>query len=166
VLATLGGWLVARAAREVSPERVRWALLAIAGFIGLTYMGPITNVRIAHSEETARQVDELKSQLPADARDHLVSVGRVHHLFAYYYRDPIRVLPPQDLRKSARGDWEYFCFDQLGPDGPELPFPWERVAVISCERNRVKNPQQLVIVGRRLTETGHTAGRGETHGRK
>jgi 4-amino-4-deoxy-L-arabinose transferase-like glycosyltransferase len=165
--ATLGGWLVARAAREVTPERVRWAMLAIGGFIGFAYMGPVTNVRIAHSEDTVRQIAELKELLPRDAETPLVSLGRVHHLFAFHFRDAIPMVAQHSELSSIVETGEYFCFDLPGArQPPELPFAWERVAVISCERNRSKDPEQKVIVGRRLAGSSQTAGRGADGERK
>lgn len=162
--ATLGGWLVARAAREVTPVRVRWAMLAIGGFIGFAYMGPLTNVRIALSEDTARQVADLKDRLPPDAERGLVSLGRVHHLFAYHYQSPIRMISPEAIEASAAEPWQYFCFDHTSASPPpKLPFAWEQVAVISCEKNRMTNPEQKVIVGRRSPQT---AGRGADGARK
>jgi len=162
--ATLGGWLIARAAREITPDRVRWAMLAIGGFFGFAFMGPFTNVRIAMSEDTAGQVEALKEQLPPEAVDDLVSLGRVHHLFAYHYQAPIRLIPSDSVDGAADEPWQYFCFDLPGDaPPPEWPFAWEQVAVISCERNRARNPEQKVIVARRLSQT---AGRGADSERK
>lgn len=161
----LSGWLIARSAREVTPGRVRWAILSIAGFLGFTYMGPITNVRVAQSENTAAQVARLKEQLPPDAQANFVSLGRIHHLFAYYFRGPIRNLPPE-TSSAVSGDWEYFCVNQIGDGELELPFAWAPVAVISCDRNRSPRPQEKVIVGRRLADASQTAGRGDDRARK
>ncbi len=165
IVALLGGWLVARAAREVTPGRVRWAVVSIAAFLGFAYMGPITNVRIAESEHTAEQVARLKNQLPTNAWDELVSVGRIHHLFAYHFRAPIRNIALEDL-PSGSGDWEYFCFNQPGEAPPELPFAWTPLGVVSCERNRALRPVEKVVVGRRLAKASQTAGRGDERERK
>lgn len=165
IVALLGGWLTARAARDVTPSRVRWAMLSIAAFLGFVYMGPITNVRIAESENTEQQVASLKEQLPADAWDELVSVGRIHHLFAYHFREPIRsIASPDSLLENS--DWEYFCFNQPGESPPDLPFAWSAIAVVSCERNRTPYPVEKVVVARRLKEESQTAGRGDERERK
>lgn len=165
LVATLGGWQVAKAAREVQPERVRWAMLSIGAFIGFAYMGPITNIRIAMSENTAERIAELKRELPPEAQERMVSLGRVHHLFAYHFREPIE---PISLSSAAveNADWQYFCFDQPGAEPPQLPFAWEELAVISCERNRLPHPEQKVVVGRRLLDQSQTAGRADDHARK
>ncbi len=165
VVTLLAGWLIARAARDITPARVRWAILSIAGFVGFTHMGPITNIRVAQSQDTGSQVAQLKELLPLEAQDELVSVGLVHHLFAYYYNEPIRAVAP-DALDPANNQWEYFCFHQIGEAPLELPFEWTPVAVVSCDRNRLPRPHEKVIVGRRLTGSAQTAGRGDDHARK
>jgi hypothetical protein len=140
-------------------------MLSIGAFIGFAYMGPITNIRVAMSENTAERIAELKRELPPEARERMVSLGRVHHLFAYYYRDPIEPVA-LDFATIERADWQYFCFDQPGDSPPVLPFAWEELAVISCEKNRLPRPEQKVVVGRRLLEQPHTAGRADDHARK
>ncbi|MDZ4780381.1 MAG: glycosyltransferase family 39 protein [Planctomycetia bacterium] len=165
VVTLLAGWLIARAARDITPTRVRWAILSIAGFVGFLHSGPITNIRVAQSQDTDSQVAQLKQLLPLDAQRELVSLGLVHHLFAYYYAEPIRALAPEAFEQTSY-DWEYFCLHQIGDAPLDLPFDWTPVAVVSCDRARLARPHEKVIVGRRLTGSSQTAGRGDDHARK
>ena len=64
----------------------------------------------------------------------LVSYGHVHHLFAYYYQEPIAFQPLHKHVAPADGSETYFCFTvDPGFVTAKIPFAWERVAEISCE---------------------------------
>jgi hypothetical protein len=139
----------------------RWqstaCVLAIGGFLGLLHTGPVMNAVLRRSEDTAQAVTALKSQSLESNR--LVSFGPVHHLFAYHYGHTIpRLAWPKDERQMP-GNLDYFCFAADVQAGRELPFAWEQVAVISCERFRQASPEQRVIVGRRLPLGRQTATR-------
>ena len=139
--------LWARAGRSA----VRYAAGAacVAAFAGLIWNGPVINAKLAISEQaTAAAVNELKRQLPPDAR--LVSIGPTDHLFAFYFGEPI---PQRAWPREANAEIDYFCYSTLFSECPppdELPFPFEKLAVISCERQKLDQPQRVVIVGRRL----------------
>lgn len=122
------------------------AVLAIAAFVGLSVSGLVVNTLQRQAEDVAAAVANLKRQLPPDPQ--LVSFGRTHHLFAYHYRDqiPVAAWPPSADTPTAT----WFCFEQPGTVERTLPFAWEKVAVISCERSRRADPYEKVIVGRRL----------------
>jgi 4-amino-4-deoxy-L-arabinose transferase-like glycosyltransferase len=142
-------------------------LLGVAAFVGVTFVGVFTNSLARRSVDTAGMVARLKQELPEDA--HLVSLGRVHHLFTYYYHDMIELVPVPG-EKGARylfpeepegcsaqkvpdlfssSGMTYFCFYNatLSPD--DIPFPFETVAVISCDRFRTPNSKNVITVGRR-----------------
>lgn len=135
-------------------RRVRVGILAAAGFVGLVCVGPVTDHLIRTSADTEEQVAELRNELPP--HQSLVSFGLVHHRFAYYFREPIgyRRWP------SSRGDVDpsltYFCFEASPRDTPALPFAWERVAVVSCDRRRRPLPSDAVIIGRRIEATARS----------
>ena len=81
----------------------------------------------------------------------MLSFGPVHHLFAYYYKQPIEL---RNVTGTSSADRlltnTYFCFvDDPGFDTPEIPFAWERVAEISCERTHSNNPLTKVVIGTR-----------------
>jgi 4-amino-4-deoxy-L-arabinose transferase-like glycosyltransferase len=124
------------------------SVTAVLASIVLIYNGPVMNAIARQSEDVAAAVDQLEAKLPPDAR--LVSFGRTHHRFAFHYDHfiPIVEWPQATGATSQQGSW--FCFTQQGPQAPPLPFAWERIAVISCERNKKADPWDKVIVGRRL----------------
>jgi hypothetical protein len=146
--------MVARWARGgTEPARLRVGVLVVACFTGLTFTGLWMNALIKTSNQTAAQVADLKHRLGADA--HLVSFGQIHHLFAYYYHEPIAYCPwPIDADgNSLPGDNDYFCFDQ-SEERPsrKLPFAWEPVAVVSCDRMWRETPKDAVVIGRRISQ--------------
>lgn len=121
----------------------RSGMFATTIFLGFTYTGVVVNELINDSVDTQGAVAQLLESLPPDAR--LVSLGHVHHLFAYYYQRPIRVLHQSD----AVAPGAYFCFDQLSSRPAVLPFAWKEIKVISVSRSRSRRPQETVVIGRR-----------------
>lgn len=137
-------------ARRGDGKPLRWhvAILAVAAFVGLTFTGVVTNRRVLTSVDTEGAVARLKQELPQGHR--LVSLGQVHHLFAYYYREPIALVAWPGDSSPLEAEQTYFCFNRLdGADVP-IPFPWERVATISVARSRTLQFRREVVIGRRL----------------
>jgi hypothetical protein len=145
-------WSVRRG-RENWQGRV--GLLGLASFLALTYTGLLTNDLIRTTPDTSGAVTELKHKLPA--HEPLVSFGPAHSLFAYFYHDPIelRKWPTADVQSDF--SFTYFCFLQTGSQRPHLPFPWEEVAVIPCDRKLRPDPINQMVVGRRLLTVPATA---------
>lgn len=145
-LATLWGSRAGRTLRQCQA-----GVLAIAAFVGLTYSGVVINARMNTSQDVAGAVARLKAELEDRMApgQRLVSFGRAHHLFAYHYRDPIERHDWPRAPGDVREDVVYFCFVSHHQPGP-LPFEWETVAVVSCDRNRHPEPQCKVIIGRRI----------------
>jgi hypothetical protein len=86
--------------------------------------------------------------LPAETS--LVSLGPVHHAFAFFYHRPIPIVDVP-LTKESPG-FDYFCLHTYDCDPPELPFPWTQVAVVSCDRLKGRPiPKDRVFIGRRLS---------------
>jgi len=146
-LATLWGSRAGRTLRQCQA-----GVLAIAAFVGLTYSGVVINARMNTSQDVAGAVARLKAELEDRMApgQRLVSFGSAHHLFAYHYRDPIERHDWPRAPGDVREDVVYFCFVSHHQPGP-LPFEWETVAVVSCDRNRQPEPQCKVIVGRRIS---------------
>jgi hypothetical protein len=135
--------------------RQRAGTLSIAAFLGLTSSGVRINSELRTSEDLAASVARLKEQLPGDIQ--MVSFGRAHHRFVWHYGRFIQQLPWPDDPQSLSPDVGYFCFEGHQSASRELPFAWEQVAEISCERNHMANPYDKMIVGRRLPDAPSAA---------
>jgi hypothetical protein len=119
--------------------------LALASMLGLTYNSLILNNLERRAEDIAGRVAELKQRLPRDQP--LVSLNLVHHVFAYHYGDRI------DYRPVTTGndqDYTYFCFFQTNDEAPHIPFAWQLIDVISCDRHKHVEPTDKMIIGRKL----------------
>lgn len=122
---------------------------AVALFMGLFYVGVITNVLIQNSNNTEQQMAELKRQIPEEAQ--MVSIGLTDNVFTYYFGKPIEVIDPAQVSQTLPREAEYFCFNQFyEPLASQLDFPWKKIATISCERNQMESPVRVVVVARRL----------------
>lgn len=135
------------------PSRPSWATggpVALTAFIGLTFNGVLMNDAIRRSDDIAAQVAAVKQHLPRGTE--LVSFGRAHHPFVYYYGQTIAWL---DWPKSPLADrHEYFCFHSVRGRRKPLPFDWEQIAVVRCDRYLRDQPVDAMIVGRRTDLTG------------
>lgn len=145
----LDGWLRADAGRCAERAKtLAWQAPMLACSLALGYCFCLLPWFIARGENLAGAVALLKKHLPADVS--LVSFGQVHHLFVYHYRAPITMVPWPTNTDVLPSD-EYFCFDRIGQSSVELPFPWEEVTVLSCDRYRQLQPRDTVVIGRRLS---------------
>ncbi|HWB11189.1 MAG TPA: glycosyltransferase family 39 protein [Pirellulales bacterium] len=142
--------LLWRARRSSTSYQAVAGVTALAAFLGLTFNGPILNDAIRRSEDIAEQVTQVKERLPAGV--HLVSLGRAHHPFVYYYGQTI---PWLDWPKQGDvPDYDYFCFHSVRGRRKPLPFDWEEIAVVSCDRYQRANPVDAMVIGRRLSQVG------------
>jgi 4-amino-4-deoxy-L-arabinose transferase-like glycosyltransferase len=146
--------LALRSLRRDSRQSRRLAVLAIAGFMALTQGSVFINSLRSVSVDTEGAVAALRRKLPADAQ--LVSYGQVHHLFVYYYRKSIPVEAWPKAADEADETIQYFCAEPGRLEREKLPFRWEVVADINCDRRLMKPALSRVIVGRRL-DTDATA---------
>jgi 4-amino-4-deoxy-L-arabinose transferase-like glycosyltransferase len=140
-------WLTWSRGRADSPAPARTAILTIVAFMTVMFVGVYNNALLASSGHTREEVAELKQRLPEGV--HLQSFGQVHHLFAYHFGQMIERRPWPAAGQSVE-DVEYFCFDQYDGRKVDVPFAWEPLAVIACDRNQRAQPRDAVIVGRRL----------------
>jgi 4-amino-4-deoxy-L-arabinose transferase-like glycosyltransferase len=150
VIVAIVAAVVAHRARFASGLlRHQAGVLALAGFMGLTYTGVVVSLQALASNNPADVVRSVRALIPEGER--LVSFGKIHHLFAYYYGDPIELQPLGEGEEAVRMPGEYFCF-AIDPtyEPPSIPFDWEPIAEISCERSRSANPRTKVVVGRCL----------------
>jgi hypothetical protein len=122
---------------------------AIATFLGMVYGGLWTNALAVQANDIPAAIARLRAKLPADAR--LVSYGPVHHPFLYHFRDSVPRLPPPTEADPAEPAVEYFCFLQAATvPSVELPFEWQQIDAIACDRRR-NAKGDVVIIGRRNT---------------
>jgi len=124
-------------------------LCCVAAFLTLIEISLTTTVQQRRCEDIAGQVESLKHSLPAET--HLVSLGPVHHAFAFFYHEPIPIIPLST--STLPKDTEYFCLHTYDAEPPELQFPWTQVSVVSCDRFKGwPVPRDRVFIGKRLPE--------------
>jgi 4-amino-4-deoxy-L-arabinose transferase-like glycosyltransferase len=142
-LATL--W--SRSRRDLAHARV--GILAVAAFMGCTHVAIAMTFQSRTANNPASAIVQIREMIPPGER--LVSFGRVHHLFAYYFGQPI------EMQKLVAGCWapedsdaDYFCYliDPSRPT-PQIPFEWDPIAEVSCERAKASHVRTKVVVGRR-----------------
>ncbi len=121
------------------------SILCVASFVGLTFAGLFTNSLVAQSQRADLAMSKLKSRLPSNAQ--LVSVGPIHHLFAYHFGRPIGLLPADAQPDAEATGGRYFCTMKSVP----ISVPYEKVAEICCDREKDDGGRDIVIVGRLLT---------------
>jgi hypothetical protein len=140
---------------EASRSGKAWAPILLALLVAVQLAVVDVAVRlpmlVVKSVDTDERVRTFKATLPADAAP--VSVGPVHHRFAFYYREPIRLVSrPQAAREVKVG--EVFFLANDGPRLPEPPFAYDRLDVVACDRNvKQGGPVDYVVIGRRRPET-------------
>ena len=113
----------------------RAGVLAVAVFMGLSYTIMVMTFQMRTANDPSAEVARIREMLPPGER--LISLGKVHHLFAYYYGQPIemRKLPRRQVAPNVED--RYFCFaEDPGTEPLQIPFDWEPIAEVSCERAR------------------------------
>jgi 4-amino-4-deoxy-L-arabinose transferase-like glycosyltransferase len=133
----------------------RAGVVAIAAFLGLSSTGVYLNHRVATSLPSAAAVARIKQALPSEAR--LVSLGPVNHLFNCLYGRPIPVFP-MPAAQDRLNEFEYFCVMANGWETPQLPFAWDEIGAVVCDRYWMPIPEQRIVVGRRRESPSGDAG--------
>lgn len=135
---------------EFARSRPRLAVIIAASLIGVAYVGPIMSYQVARSADAQEDVARVKQVLPTATE--LSSFGVVHHLFSYYFAAPITHHEWPAAESAVPSDVEYFCIDVERSKHKPLPFKWVEVARVNCDRNRRKNPEAEVVIGRRVKD--------------
>jgi 4-amino-4-deoxy-L-arabinose transferase-like glycosyltransferase len=147
VAAALAQW----SRRRPLVARAALGMFALAAFWGASYTTIVINLQAQTSNDPSHQIADIRAMLPKDRP--LVSFGRVHHLFAWYYDEAVTLEPLEENVAPVTSDAEYFCFSvDPGFPTPQIPFAWEQITEVSCERARSDKPLAKVIVGRRVRE--------------
>lgn len=154
--AVLTGLIGDAALRSWSSERFyRWTL-GLSAACAAMYVGPVLSFQARRCDDIAEQVAALKARLPAEAK--LVSLQQLHHGFLFYYRDAIPLLPWPEDESDVPDDVEYFAVHTYRRDVPTLPFDWERIDVVSCDRFRKAEAWDRIHIGRRVRGGTEVAG--------
>jgi hypothetical protein len=124
----------------------------VAAFWGLVYTGLVVSTQVRTTNDPSAAVAFVHAEIPPG--EQLVSFRPVHHLFAYYYRQPIELCSIPDRRAPRDFAGTYFCFAE-DPSMPklEIPFDWQPIAEISCERGQTTKPLTKVTVGKRIARS-------------
>jgi hypothetical protein len=157
--------------RKVSDLATRGALITIALFLGLCYTGAVMNSDARRANDLSPAVAALKERLQDPLQ--LVSFGPIDHRFAFYYRDLINEWDWPENEQEVPGHVRFFCFEHhrgdtaqvrangrgmyWGTTSGTLPFAWEEVIRIPCDRNVRDDPEVTVVVGRILEAAGQIA---------
>lgn len=140
--------LVWRAPASRSPLLRRAGVMAIACFVAVSYDTIVINAFRGTTVDTAGAVADLKQQLPPHTP--LVSFGKLHHLFVYHYHEHVPARDWPESTDDVEEQMQYFCVDSVKLAAEGLPFPWEKVGDVCCDRHLLARPAWRVIVGRRI----------------
>ena len=137
-----------RSVRNSTMAAMSRQVVCIGLFLSMVQVGLITTVQQRRIEDVEGQVIRLKQLLPPDVT--LVSLGKVHHAFAFFYRQPIPIVAyPSETLPS---DLDYFCLHTYEEEHPKLPFEWNEIAMVNCDRFRNQPAiKDRVFVGRRIS---------------
>lgn len=130
-----------------TPDSLRRCALALGIAVAVFYVGPVLSVQSQMCEDIDGQVAELKEMLPPGAQ--LSSVEQLHHGFLYYFEEPIRLVPLPESTQEVPDDLQYFAIHTHNCDPPALPFAWEVIDVITCDRYRRQTPRVKIHIGRK-----------------
>lgn len=137
-----------RRVRARSP-RVAIEAVALAVVVAIAFGGPVLDASAWNTDRLEQEMAELRRRLPPEAR--LVSFGRLHRKFVYWYAEPIPILADEQ-RSRPPADLEYFAIDVEGGAPAALSFPFEELARLDMDPKR--EPSVHVLVGRRLPAAG------------
>ncbi len=139
----------------------RW-IGGVAAALTVVYLGPVLSYQARRCDDISGQIAALKSHLPAGER--LSSLDQLHHGFLYHYGEPIRLLPVPDDAASVPDDLTYFAVHTYRSEPAPLPFEWELVQMVSCDRFLKGEPRDRIYIGRRIASPADSATASNVHG--
>ena len=147
-LVVVAVWLYRRAPRD-TPAHGGLSPFLVGLAMAMVFNSAVINALRARATDPGPEVARLRAEtLPEGVR--LVSFRPVHHKFVYWYADPIPHLPWPESIEDVPPDVEYFAFTQRRGRDRVLPFAWETLAVLNMDRTVSDDPENAVVVGRRL----------------
>jgi 4-amino-4-deoxy-L-arabinose transferase-like glycosyltransferase len=157
LLAVVAAW---RVDFLVTNRRLYLSTVGVAILLGLFTTGVRINMLGPMSHDPGIDMAKVKRKLPTDAK--MVSLGIMHPAFNYHYG---KIVPVIDWPRTASDFPEYagyFCFRRNTGD-PEraLPFAWNEVGVVKCDRYVNDKRHALVIVGKVRREPADRTARRE-----
>jgi hypothetical protein len=137
-------------------------MFAMASFAGLAYTQVMINSQLKIANDLTMPVADVKRKL--DSPQDMVSFGAADHRFCYYYGTTIKELPWPTRMEDVPENVTCFCFTRSPTDTAEkrtsgrfwnwtttsgvLPFQWEEIAVVACDRKRSDSPLNKMVIGR------------------
>lgn len=159
-----GAVILWRLARMPGERPAMAALVTLCCCIGGAYVGLVVHVHGAKWNNIRPAVAAIKQHIPDG--EPMYSFTPTDHRFAYFYEQPIAELPWPESPQDVPSDVQYFCFRRHRHDTEQvrvagrgrtwwetpgrLPFAWEEIATVCCDRRIKETPEWLVVVGRRL----------------
>jgi len=150
LLGLVGSVWLSQPWRNWSPTARRRLVLGCGIAFAAVHAGPVLSFQSRLCDDIAGQVARLKAELPADAE--LISLAPLHHGFLYYYGEPIAHYPLPMHAGELPNAHRYFAIHTHDAEPPALPFAWEEIAVVSCDRYRRERPQVQIHIGERIRE--------------
>ena len=138
------------ASARPEPWRQRLGTLTVGAFVGPELHRRDHQHLRRHAAPHRRRDRRGRGGVPDGVQ--LVSIGPVDDVFLYYYGKPIKRLPASEGLGHKQPPWTYFCMG-CGPNMPAFDMPYEKLGVISTEAAYSDHPHDIVIVGRRLSES-------------
>lgn len=146
LIGTATACVLCRRSSHPPPWVLRRNLVLVSCFLALLNTTVFLNVRLHISERADREIARLRSVIPPGTTLH--SLGIAHHLFLFHLREHVVVLPPADQIAEPPPGAGYFCMTIKHGIVPPLPFHWEHVATINCDRSKLPRPEDQLVVGR------------------
>ncbi len=163
-----------QAHRANTKQHAYMSVVAFSLFVGMFYNCIVVGMHSDHWHDITYEVREIKQEME---HTDMISFGPVDHRFAYPYQNLILEVDWPESVKDVPKDLDYFCFNRTRGDTPEtrfgrrgmkvwstsgtLPFEWEEVGRVCCDRVPRGDPDCAVIVGRIIRTNGElTASQG------
>jgi 4-amino-4-deoxy-L-arabinose transferase-like glycosyltransferase len=147
-----------------NPRDALWVIFLSGALVGLLFNGPLINSLAQAAVDVRPDVNSLYHRIPQGAR--LMSIGPADPQFPrvcgrwtrllYYYPEPIPLVRHPWSAEDVPEDLEYFVIEARRGEPTVLPFEWEEIGRLNMDRIRHDDPENFVLIGRRLQPSGGT----------